>query len=147
MNDWVAVLPHLNASLNGLATVLLVSAFVAIKQRREVLHRSLMLTALAVSAAFLVSYLLRLWLAGNKPFPTGDYPVWISAAYFVVLISHVSLAISVPVLALWAVTLGLRNQRQRHRQVARWAFPIWLYVSLTGVLVYFMLYWWFPPRI
>lgn len=145
MDPWVGYLPHLNAFLNGTATVLLILALVAIKSRRETLHKQLMFAALGVSGVFLVSYLTRMALAGNKLFPREDYSEIAFWGYAVLLGSHVLLAITVPFLAGWAVWLGVSNQRAAHRRLVRYAYPIWLYVSLTGVLVYFMLYWWFVP--
>lgn len=145
MEDLVRALPHLNAALNGLATILLILALVAIKSRRELLHKRLMFGALGVSGVFLISYLTRLSLEGNKLFPREDYPEIAYWGYLALLGSHVLLAMTVPFLAGWAVWLGLSNQRAAHRRLVRWAYPIWLYVSLTGVLVYFVLYWWFVP--
>ncbi|MDP1563920.1 MAG: DUF420 domain-containing protein [Pirellulaceae bacterium] len=145
MNTLVGYLPHVNAVLNGLATILLVLALVAIKSRREQLHKQLIFTALGVSGVFLVSYLTRIFMEGNKLFPRADYPEIAFWGYALLLGSHVLLAITVPFLAGWAVWLGVSNQRAAHRRLVRWAYPIWLYVSLTGVLVYFMLYWWFVP--
>ena len=133
-------LAHVTASLNALATVLLVLAFLAIKKKNENLHRRLMYTAFGVSCAFLVVYLTRYMLEGNKPFPKDDYP---SAAlfYYGLLISHVLLAITVPVFAITAIYHGIKDNRQAHRKIVKFAFPIWLYVSVTGVVVYLMLYW------
>jgi len=145
MESWVGYLPHLNAILNGTATVLLILALVAIKSKRETLHKQLMFAALGVSGVFLVSYLTRMALAGNKLFPRDDYSEMAFWGYAVLLGSHVLLAITVPFLAGWAVWLGVTNQRAAHRRLVRYAYPIWLYVSLTGVVVYFMLYWWFVP--
>lgn len=138
-------LAHITASLNALATLLLLAAFGAIKQKKEELHKNLMFAAFAASSAFLVVYLTRYALEGNKPFPKDDYP---SAAifYYVLLISHVGLAISVPVLAIIAISRGVNNNREGHRKIVKFAFPIWLYVSVTGVLVYFMLYWMYIPK-
>lgn len=141
------VLPHWNASLNALATVLLVVAFMLIRARRERAHRNVMLAAFGVSAAFLASYLVyHLWAkAGlSTPFPTYP-PTAVRYAYYAVLLSHIVLAIFVPVLALLAIYWGYRDDRVRHRRVAKWAFPIWLYVSVTGVVVYLMLYQIYPP--
>ena len=139
-------LAHITASLNALATVLLLAAFVAIKQKKEDLHKKLMYTAFGASVAFLVVYLTRYALEGNKPFPKQDYP---SAAmfYYVLLISHVGLAISVPVLAIISILHGIRDNREAHRKIVKFAFPIWLYVSVTGVVVYFMLYWIYIPKV
>lgn len=147
MDQVVGYLPHINAAFNGTATVLLVLALVAIKAKRETLHRNLMFTALGVSGLFLIGYLTRLIVAGNKLFPRADYPEWAFWFYALVLGTHVLLAITVPFLAGWAVYLGVSQQRAAHRRLVRWAYPIWLYVSLTGVLVYFMLYWWFVPKV
>lgn len=138
-------LAHITASLNALATVLLVAAFVAIKQKKELLHKNLMLTAFATSAAFLVVYLTRYALEGNKPFPQPDYPT-AAIFYYILLITHVALAISVPVLAIIAIVHGLKDRRAEHRKIVKFAFPIWLYVSVTGVIVYFMLYWIYIPK-
>jgi uncharacterized membrane protein YozB (DUF420 family) len=145
MDTLVGYLPHVNASLNGTATVLLVLALWAIKTRREQLHKQLILAAFGVSGVFLVGYLTRMIFAGSKLFPYADYPAIAAWAYYLILSTHVVLAMTVPFLAVWAMVLGLRDRRAEHRRVVRWAYPIWLYVSLTGVLVYFMLYWWFLP--
>jgi putative membrane protein len=145
MESWVGYLPHLNAILNGTATILLILALGAIKSKRETLHKQLMFAALGVSGVFLISYLTRMALAGNKLFPRDDYSEMAFWAYALILGSHVLLAMTVPFLAGWAVWLGVSNQRAAHRRLVRWAYPIWLYVSLTGVVVYFMLYWWFVP--
>ncbi len=138
-------LPHLNASLNALATVLLVTGLVLIKRGRERAHRNVMLTALLVSAVFLASYLTYHNRAGHVSFPS--YPsAAVRVTYFAILLTHIVLAIAVPPLALITAWLGLRNRRAAHRRLARWTFPIWLYVSVTGVVVYAMLYQLFPPR-
>lgn len=141
------VLPHWNASLNGLATLLLVAAYVLIQMRRERAHRNVMLAAFGVSTAFLGSYLVyHLWAKAGVSTPFPQYPpIAVRYAYYAVLLSHIVLAIFVPVLALLAIYWGYRDQRERHRRVAKWAFPIWLYVSVTGVVVYLMLYQLYPP--
>jgi len=145
METLVGYLPHVNASLNGLATVLLILALWAIKSRREQLHKRLIFAALGVSGVFLIGYLTRMAFAGSKLFPYADYPAIAAWVYYLILGTHVILAMTVPFFAVWAVVLGLRDRRAEHRRVVRWAYPIWLYVSLTGVIVYFMLYWWFLP--
>lgn len=139
MNDWYLVLPHVNASLNALATILLLTGFVLIKQRRERAHRQVMLATFVTSVVFLVSYLVYHGLAGSKRFPTDTGTVPRSIYYFV-LLTHVVLAATVPFFAITAIVLGYRDRRAAHRRVAKWAFPIWLYVSVTGVVVYVMLY-------
>lgn len=130
-------LPALNAALNALATVLLLIGYTHIRAGRIEAHRACMLGAFATSVAFLVSYLIYHAFAGSVPFPgVGTVRVF----YFAVLISHVLLAALVPWLAIVTLSRGLRMDRARHRQIARWTFPIWIYVSVTGVVIYVMLY-------
>lgn len=130
-------LPTLNAALNALSTLLLVVGYLLIKGRRETAHKWTMLGAFGVSVIFLVSYLVYHYTAGHVSF-IGPQPI--RTAYYAMLISHVVLAAAVPVLALGTIYHGLRDNRAKHRRWARWAFPIWLYVSVTGVLIYVMLY-------
>ncbi len=141
----VELLPHVNAGLNALAGLLLVLGYVLIRRGRVTAHRNTMLAAFGVSAVFLVCYLTRIALAGNKIFP-HEYGEAIRYAYLALLASHVLLAITVPFLAGATIYLGLRDRRAAHRRIARWTLPIWLYVSATGVLVYLMLYQWFPGK-
>lgn len=145
MSNVIPLLPHVNASLNALATVLLVVAFVLIKRRQEQAHKWAMLACFAVSAVFLACYLTyHIGLEGvSKKFPASLYP---SAAYvyYPILISHILLAISVPFLAIGSIYLGLADKRRGHVRLTKWAFPIWLYVSITGVIVYLMLYQIYP---
>lgn len=135
-------LPHVNVSLNTLATLLLLAGWVLIKRGRERAHRNVMLAALTTSTVFLVCYLVYHANAGSKPFPTD--PAVASAGvryvYLAILFSHIVLAATVPFLALTSVYLGLKGRRKQHRRVSRWTWPIWFYVSLTGVVVYLMLY-------
>ncbi len=145
MEDAVEILPHVNASLNTIATVLLLVGYVLIKQRREQAHKRTMLSCFGVSVAFLICYLVYHAVAGSKRFP--EYPpTAIRYTYFAILLTHVVLAAAVPFLAVATIYFGLRDRRQRHVRLARWTFPIWLYVSITGVIVYLMLYQIFPPR-
>jgi uncharacterized membrane protein YozB (DUF420 family) len=139
-------LPGVNAVLNSISTVLLLSAFVQIRRKRVASHRALMLMAFAVSVAFLGCYLLHKWHlytttgAWNTTFQgSGGWRTF----YLTVLLTHVVLAVTVPFLAIVTIRRGLRMAVERHRAIARITFPIWLYVSVTGVLVYFMLYKWF----
>jgi len=132
-------LPHINASLNGLATVLLIAGFVLIKQRRETAHKWAMLSCFGVSTVFLICYLVYHALAGSKKFPL-DTAAAVRYFYYGMLLSHVVLAAVVPFLALATIYFGLRDQRLRHIALAKFTFPVWLYVSLTGVGVYLMLY-------
>ena len=129
---WLA---DLNATLNATATVLIVAGLLAIQRRRETLHKRLMLAATAVSAAFLVSYLIYHAKVGSVP-----YRGTLGAVYYPILISHIVLAAAVAPLVLLTVRAGLKDQRPRHRRLARVTAPIWLYVSVTGVVVYVMLY-------
>lgn len=130
-------LPLLNASLNALAGVLLVIGYVLIRQRRIRQHRAVMISAFAVSTLFLISYVIYHANIGSRPF-TGHGPIRI--VYFTILITHVVLAAAVPPLALVTLSRGLRSRLERHVAIARWTLPIWLYVSVTGVIVYLMLY-------
>jgi putative membrane protein len=131
------VLPTVNAALNGLAFVLLVVAWRAIKRGDRARHRALMLSALGCSALFLVGYLTRVTLTGTHRFPGGG---GLRAAYLALLGSHTLLAVVCLPLVLRALHLALRDRFAEHRRIARWTFPIWAYVSVTGVVVYAMLY-------
>jgi|SRR5579871_783091 len=130
-------LPALNATLNATATVLLLAGFTLIRQRRIQAHRRVMLTAFGVSIAFLISYLVYHSQVGSVHYPkTGP----IRYVYFSILTTHTILAATVPVLAILTLRRALQGDFQRHRRIAVWTFPIWLYVSVTGVVVYLMLY-------
>ncbi len=133
----MADLPALNATLNGAAAVLLVIAYVFIRRGNITWHKRTMLTAFAVSAMFLTSYVIYHAHAGSKPYPgTG----MMRTIYFLVLIPHVLLAAVVLPMALITLSRGLRMDVARHRKLAKLTLPIWLYVSVTGVIVYLMLY-------
>ena len=133
----VTTLPAVNATLNSIAAVLLVCGYVLIRSGRVAQHRVCMLAAFVTSTLFLVSYLVYHAQVGSYPF-TGQGPVRI--VYFTLLISHVSLAVLILPLALVTLRRGLRRDDTRHVAIARWTLPIWLYVSVTGVVVYWMLY-------
>jgi putative membrane protein len=135
-------LPALNACLNATSALFLLLAYRAIRRREIGRHRRLMLTAAITSAVFLVSYLTYHARVGSVRF-TGQGPV--RTVYFTILISHTILAIAVLPLALRTLYLGLRRRDGQHRRIARWTFPVWLYVSVTGVVVYVMLYRLYPP--
>ncbi len=139
----VSDLPHLNAALNATSTILIVAGYLMIRRKRIAAHKACMLGATAVSAAFLVSYLIYHYFAGHVKF-TGEGAV--RAVYFAILISHVVLAATVPVFVGLAIYRALKNQIDRHKKIVRWGYPIWLYVSVTGVIVYFMLYHFYPQR-
>ncbi len=132
-------LPHVDAGLNAIATVLLITGFWLIKNRRERAHKVVMISCFVVSMAFLTCYLIHKFNGGIKFFPDG-YPAFVKYSYLTMLFTHVTLAALVPVLASITIYLGLRDRREWHRRLAKWTFPIWLYVSITGVLVYLVLY-------
>jgi len=131
------ILASVNASLNAVSAVLLVCGFLAIKNRKIDLHRKFMVSAFAVSVVFLASYLVYHYHVGSVKF-TGTGVV--RTFYFVVLISHIILAAATPFLAIITLWRALSERFDKHRRIARWTLPIWLYVSVTGVIVYWMLY-------
>lgn len=132
------VLPPVNAALNATSATLLVLGWRAIRSGRRIRHRNLMIAALGTSALFLVGYLTRMALTGTHRFPGRGA---LRAAYLVLLGSHTVLAAAIVPLIAVTLWLAWRERFDVHRRVARYAFPAWLYVSVTGVLVYFMLYW------
>lgn len=144
MNSLVSLLPHVNASLNALATFLLILGYVQIKRRREGAHKWTMLACFAVSVAFLVCYLIYHVNIGSKRFPSYP-PIAARFFYYAILFTHFPLAATVPFLAVGNIWLGLTDRRAAHRKLSWWTFPIWLYVSITGVMVYLMLYQLYPP--
>jgi uncharacterized membrane protein YozB (DUF420 family) len=132
-----STLPAVNATLNATSGIFLFTGYLLIKKRQINAHRNAMLAAFASSMLFLTSYLVYHYHTGSRPFPgTGT----IRLVYFVILISHVLLAIAILPLAISTLTKGLRGQYSRHKRVAKWTFPLWMYVSVTGVVVYVMLY-------
>jgi uncharacterized membrane protein YozB (DUF420 family) len=134
---WVGVLPTLNACLNGLSAVLLSMGFLLIRQRNERAHVACMLGAFGVSAVFLASYLLYHYFHGHTVY-SGHGPIrWV---YYTILLTHVVLAVAVVPMIFATLYYAFRDRRPQHRAVARWTLPIWLYVSVTGVVVYLMLY-------
>ena len=137
----VAALPALNAILNGTSAVLLACGWVAIRRRRIAVHRACMLGAFSVSVLFLVSYVVYHALAGSRPF-TGQG--WIRPVYFAILISHVVLAAAMVPFVLTTLYRALGADFPRHVRLARVTLPVWIYVSVTGVLVYLILYRLFP---
>ena len=132
-------LPSLNALLNLVALLLLVRGYGAIRHGQPVRHRNLMLAAFVASVLFLASYLVHHARVGHVPF-RGQGAV--RAVYLAVLFSHVVLAAVVPFLAVGTIYLGLKGRWQGHRRLARWTWPLWVYVSVTGIAVYVMLYHW-----
>jgi len=133
----IHALPALNATLNGTAAVLLVCGYLLIRRGRIQVHRRVMLTAFGVSIAFLISYLVYHAQVGSVAYQKTGF---IRPVYFTILITHTVLAATVPFLAIVTLRRGLRADFKRHRKIARWTLPIWLYVSVTGVVVYLMLY-------
>ena len=139
-----ADLPPINASLNALAGVLLVCGMIAIKREAKKAHGVLMGAAFAVSCVFLVCYVAHKILVRGVHTPFGGTGVW-RPVYFGMLISHIILAICVPPLAIVTMRHALAGRYDAHRRLAKITFPVWFYVSVTGVLVYFFLYRWFLP--
>ena len=130
-------LPTLNASLNGIAAALLIWGWTLIRRKRIEIHRRVMLAAFGVSVLFLISYLVYHYTVGSVRFQkTGT----IRTVYLSILLTHTILAAAVPFLATITLVRGLRQKYDKHRRIARWTLPIWLYVSVTGVVVYWMLY-------
>jgi uncharacterized membrane protein YozB (DUF420 family) len=130
-------LPTLNASLNALSALFLITGYLLIRQGRVSAHRVAMLAAFSASTLFLASYLVYHFQAGSVPYP-GTGPL--RTVYFAILLSHTLLAAAVPFLAAITLVRALRERFDRHRAIARWTLPIWLYVSVTGVVIYLMLY-------
>jgi len=136
-------IPALNATLNGLATVLITAGFILIKTGRKEAHRKVMTTAMVVSALFLVGYVTHKVLIRGVHTPFGGEGA-IRTVYYTMLISHIVLAIAIAYLVPRTFLFALRGDFVRHRAWAKFTFPIWYYVSVTGVLVYFFLYQWWP---
>ena len=130
-------LPAVNATLNAISGVLLVIGYVLIRSGRRELHRKVMIAAFSTSALFLATYLVYHAQVGSVPFTRQGF---VRPIYFSILITHIVLAAAVLPLALMTLSRGLKARYQRHRAIARWTLPIWLYVSVTGVLVYVLLY-------
>ena len=130
-------LPAVNATLNGTAAVLLVIGFALIRSGRKVAHMRVMLTAFGVSVAFLICYLVYHAQVGSVRYPGTGF---IRTVYLTILATHTILAATVPFLAIITLRRALRGDFARHRRIARWTLPVWLYVSVTGVVVYLMLY-------
>ena len=130
-------LPGLNAALNSASALLLAAGYLFIRNGRVAAHRRCMLTALATSSLFLISYLIYHYHVGSVPFAGHG---WIRKIYFAVLVSHTILAVAIVPLVLVTVTRALKADFIDHKRIARWTLPLWFYVSVTGVVVYWMLY-------
>jgi uncharacterized membrane protein YozB (DUF420 family) len=137
----IAALPALNATLNATGAALLAAGWVFIRRRRIAAHRACMVGAVVVSSAFLVSYVVYHSLAGSRPFAGQG---WIRAVYFPILVSHIVLAAAMVPFVLATLYRALAGDFERHGRLARWTLPVWLYVSVTGVVVYWLLYRVFP---
>jgi putative membrane protein len=140
----LAALPALNACLNAASAVLLSTGFLAIRRRRVRLHRACMVAAFATSVVFLASYLTYHLQAGTTRFPGQG---WVRPVYFAILGTHTVLAALIPPLALVTLGFAVRARFARHVRLARWTLPTWLYVSVTGVVIYLMLYRLYPAGV
>lgn len=134
-------LPSLNATLNSMSALCLAVGYFFIQRENVKAHRVCMISAFTLSALFLLLYVVYHAHVGSVPFMGRG---WIRPVYYTILISHASLAIAVVPLAILTLLRGLRNDITRHRRIAKWTYPIWMYVSVTGVLVYLLLYHVFP---
>jgi putative membrane protein len=133
----ISDLPALNASLNGVAGCFLAAGYVLIRRKRIAAHRACMVAAFTASTLFLISYVVYHAHIGSRPFPGRG---GVRLLYFAILISHISLAAAIVPMALVTLRRGLMLDVARHRRIARWTWPLWMYVSVTGVVIYLMLY-------
>ncbi len=135
--DDLTIFPTINALLNGLTAVLLLIGYVLILRRKRALHKKIMLSAFTTSIVFLTSYLYYHAHVGSVPFKGTGF---VRPVYFTILISHTILAVVIVPMAIVTLVRGLSSRFDKHRRLARWTLPVWLYVSVTGVVVYMMLY-------
>lgn len=136
-------IPTINAVLNGVATILILTGFILIKTDKRTAHRAVMTSALVVSALFLVGYVYHKYaVQGVHTKFAGEGAI--HTVYYVMLATHIVLAMAIVPLVLRTFSLAIKGEFERHKRWAKWTFPIWLYVSVTGVLVYFFLYQWYP---
>ncbi len=129
-------LPHLNAMLNSATSLCLMGGFIAIKLKKRKLHRNFMMTAFALSSVFLVSYVV---YHATTPHTVFGGEGWVKAAYYIILISHILLAVAVVPLVLFSIYFAYSQQFEKHKKLNRFTFPVWLYVAVTGVVVYMMI--------
>ncbi|MBV9495932.1 MAG: DUF420 domain-containing protein [Acidobacteria bacterium] len=141
--DWIRIFPVINASLNALSGIFLLIAYVLIRQKRIQPHKRFMLAACTTSILFLICYVTYHSLRHGVVTRFAGTGFW-RTLYLTILTTHTILAIVIVPLAIISVLNGLRMRVAKHRRVAKWTFPLWMYVSVTGVLVYFFLYHWFP---
>jgi putative membrane protein len=137
--EWVRALPHLNATLNTVSLGLILAGWRFVRRKNVAAHRACMLSALGAATLFLISYVIYHSQAGSTKF-TGEG--WVRPVYFFILITHIVLAAGIVPLAIVTARRGVRNDVERHRRIARWTLPIWIYVSVTGLLVYGFIYIW-----
>src|SRR5471032_624771 len=130
-------LPAVNATLNGISGILLAIGYILIRTRRIELHRKVMISAFITSSLFLICYVVYHAQVGSVRFTREGF---VRPLYYTILVTHVTLAIAVVPLAIITLSRGLKARYPQHRRIARWTFPVWLYVSVTGVLVYVLLY-------
>lgn len=136
LGEWTKALPYINAGINSLTAILLVAGLVFIKQQNIRMHRTVMLAAFVLGSLFLVSYVL--YHLSNESTPFGGQGL-IRPVYYFLLISHIVLSVVVVRFVLLAVYFALSNQIDRHKKIVKWAYPIWLYVSITGVVVFLLI--------
>jgi putative membrane protein len=134
----IPILPTINASLNAFAGIFLILGFIAIKTNNQLLHKKMMLSAFSASSLFMISYLTYHWLVPGVTKYEGEGIL--RGLYFFILITHSPLAALVVPLAIWALVLAIKGRFEQHKKVTRILFPTWAYVSITGVLIYLMLY-------
>ena len=139
----LADLPALNACLNGVSTILLSAGYYFIRSKKQAAHRNCMLAAFVTSSLFLISYLVYHFNAGRTEFRE---PAWFRPIYLAILLTHTVLAVAIVPLVLITLHRAVKQRFELHRKIARWTWPIWMYVSVTGVLIYFLLYQIFPQR-
>ncbi len=149
MKDFIFTLPHINAFLNTTSGIFLIAGFIFIRRRQIAAHRASMIAAFVASTVFLISYvlyhsLLAYYLGQGPTKFKGEG--FIRPVYFVILLTHTILAVAVVPFILITLFRALRGKFEKHRRIARWTLPVWLYVSLTGVIVYLFLYQFYPSR-
>jgi len=140
---FLSILPAVNATLNGTSGLLLAVGYLFIRRKKVTAHKVCMGSAFVTSTLFLISYLTYHYHTGSMPFGGTGF---IRAVYFTILISHTILAATIVPLALVTLSRALKGRFQKHIRIARWTLPLWLYVSVTGVVVYWMLYQLYPPH-
>ncbi len=137
----VSDLPVLNACLNSTSAIFLTIGYVFIRQKRQTAHRNCMIVALTASALFLISYITYHYSAGRTVFKD---PAWFRPIYLLLLLTHTVLAVAIVPMVIVTVSRALKGRYELHKRIARWTWPLWMYVSVTGVIIYFLLYRIFP---